>query len=206
MDTTIGGVNVSRETYDDLQKFAELVCKWTPKINLISKSSIPEIWERHVVDSVQIYKFSPDTYEKWVDIGSGGGFPGIVMAIIGKVQQPNAVFVLIESDQRKATFLRSAIRDLGLRATVIADRIESAVPQGADIVSARALSTLSTLFPLILRHLKPDGYTILHKGKRAQEEVAEARQRWCFDLEESASLTDPEGQILIAKGITSVSE
>ena len=206
MGCEVGGVNVSRETYDDLQRFSDLVRKWTVKINLISPSTVPDLWERHVIDSVQIYASAPETFEKWVDIGSGGGFPGIVVAILGKEKHPNAVFVLIESDLRKATFLRTAIRELGLSAVVLAERIEQAAPQGADVVSARALSTLSTLLPFVERHLNPNGYAILHKGKKARDEVAEARISWRFALEESPSLTDLDAQILVVKRIVRASE
>ena len=206
MSVEVGGVNVSRETFEELQQFADLVRKWTPKINLISPATIPELWERHIVDSAQIYRFAPESYKKWVDIGSGGGFPGIVMAIIAKTQQPDASFILIESDQRKATFLRTAARELNLRVTVLAERIENAAAQGADVVSARALSTLSTLLPLIERHINSHGQAILHKGKKAGEEIADARQNWRFDLEEFTSLTDLGGQILIVKGISRVGE
>ena len=206
MGCEVGGVNVSRETYDDLQRFSDLVRKWTVKINLISPSTVPDLWERHVIDSVQIYASAPETFEKWVDIGSGGGFPGIVVAILGKEKHPNAVFVLIESDLRKATFLRTAIRELGLSAVVLAERIEQAAPQGADVVSARALSTLSTLLPVVERHLNPNGYAILHKGKKARDEVAEARNSWRFALEESPSLTDLDAQILVVKRIARASE
>ena len=206
MGHEVGGVNVSRETFENLQRFSDLVRKWTVKINLVSSSSIPELWERHVVDSVQIYASAPKSFEKWVDIGSGGGFPGIVMAIIGKEKHPDANFVLIESDLRKATFLRTAIRELKLSAVVLAERIELAEPQGADVVSARALSTLSTLLPFVERHLKPDGVAILHKGKRASEEVADAKAGWRFALEELPSLTDLDAQILVVKGIARASE
>jgi 16S rRNA (guanine527-N7)-methyltransferase len=206
MDHDVGGVNVSRETYDNLQRFSDLVCKWTAKINLISPSTIPDLWERHIVDSAQIYTSAPNSFEKWVDIGSGGGFPGIIMAIIGKEKHPSAVFVLIESDLRKATFLRTAIRELGLSAVVIADRIEKATPQNADVVSARALSTLSSLLPFVERHLTRDGRAILHKGKKASEEVSAAKNDWRFALEELPSLTDLDAQILVVKGIARVSE
>ena len=206
MSVDVGGVNVSRETYESLSAFAELVRKWTPKINLIASSTVSDIWERHIVDSAQIYGFSPKKYAHWVDIGSGGGFPGIVMAVMGKELQPDAQFTLIESDQRKATFLRTAVRELHLNVTVIADRIEKTEPQMADVVSARALSTLSALIPLVGRHLTPDGRAILHKGKRAQEEIAEARLSWRFDLEESPSLTDLEGQVLVIQRISRVDE
>ncbi|SFR53951.1 16S rRNA m(7)G-527 methyltransferase [Yoonia tamlensis] len=202
----LGGANVSRETIDRLQEFANLVRKWTVKINLISPSTVETLWERHIIDSAQIYASAPNSFEKWVDIGSGGGFPGIVVAIIGKEKQPDAEFVLIESDLRKATFLRTAIRELRIPATVIADRIEVAPPQDADIVSARALSTLSTLLPYVDRHLNPAGIAILHKGKKASEEVAAARDNWRFALEDSPSLTDPHAQILVVKGISRASK
>ena len=201
MFTTIGGQNVSRETYDRLQHFADLVRKWTPRINLISPTTISDLWMRHVVDSVQIYPFAPPDFIRWVDIGSGGGFPGIVVAIIAKAENPNATCVLIESDQRKGTFLRTAIRDLDLNATVIASRIEEAAPQTADIVSARALTSLSAMMPLLHRHLAPAGQALLHKGKRHAEEIAEARRTWSFDLEERPSFTDPDARLLSLKGI-----
>ncbi len=199
---SVGGLDVSRETYDDLRYFAELVSKWTPKINLISPRTVGTIWDRHIVDSVQIYPFAPSAYKSWVDIGSGGGFPGVVMAILGRSFAPDAKFTLIESDQRKATFLRTAARELNLSVDVIADRIEKAAPQSADVVSARALSALSTLIPGIQRHMRPNGTAILHKGKRSMQEVAEARTSWSFALEEHASLTDPDGRILVVQRIS----
>lgn len=197
----LGGADVSRETIGELQDFAALVLKWTPKINLISASSKDSIWDRHIVDSVQIYRHAPHDLRLWLDIGSGGGFPGIVAAIMGKSQHPDAQFVLIESDQRKAAFLRTAIRELGLAASVLADRIEDLPPIDADVVSARALGSLSMLLPLIAYHMRPDGTAILHKGKQVATEIAEARRDWRFDLEEAPSLTDPDGRLLLIQRI-----
>lgn len=199
---TIGGVDVSRETIADLRAFAALVLKWTPKINLISANSEAALWDRHIIDSVQVYRHAPPHPGIWLDIGSGGGFPGIVAAIIGKAQHPDTRFVLIESDQRKATFLRTVIRELGLAATVLDARIEDVQPVGADVVSARALGTLSMLIPFVVHHMRPDGMAILHKGKQADTEIADARLMWRFDLEEAASLTDPEGRLLKIKRIS----
>ncbi len=200
---SVAGINVSRETLQDLESFASLVAKWTLKINLISKSDAGQIWERHVVDSVQIYKFAPATYSKWVDMGSGGGFPGIVMAILGKAQQPAAQFILIESDIRKATFLRTAVRELNLNAKVLAERIEAVPQQHADIVSARALASLSGLLPHISRHIGATGVALLHKGQRAGQEIAEAQRDWTFDLEDHTSFTDPDARILTLQRIAS---
>ena len=202
MTVSLGGVDVSRETIQDLEAFVALVTKWTTKINLIAKSSVPHLWDRHIVDSVQLYRFAPNTYEKWVDIGSGGGFPGLVMAIIAKEKQPNASFVLIESDQRKAAFLRTVARELDLTVTVLADRIEDAIPQSADVVSARALATLSSLLPLAQRHLSQAGTCLLHKGKQAEKEISDAQRNWSFHIEDHASITDPEGRILVIQRIS----
>lgn len=204
MAMTIAGLDVSRETMADLEAYAALVIKWTPTINLIARGSAPDLWNRHIADSAQLQKFAPPIYKKWTDIGSGGGFPGIVMAILGKTAQPDAQFVLIESDQRKATFLRTAARELRLSVEVIADRIESAPGQAADIVSARALTPLSGLLPLTKRHLNPTGVALLHKGRQCKQEVAEAQKNWSFDLEDYPSFTDPEARIIALRRIESI--
>ncbi len=200
----IAGRDVSRETYDDLMQFSELVAKWTPKINLIAPSTLPDLWNRHIVDSAQLYQYAPESFDHWVDIGSGGGFPGIVAAIYAKTMQPAATFTLIESDQRKATFLRSAARELDLNVEVRSERIEHAPPQGADVVSARALATLSTLLSMALRHMKTDGYALFHKGKSVADEIAKARQDWVFDLEQHPSFTDPDARLLVIQRISRV--
>lgn len=201
MTKRLAKVDVSRETIADLETFAALVGKWTPKINLIARSTVDSLWDRHITDSVQLYRFAPDSLSKWVDIGSGGGFPGIVMAILGKARHPEARFVLIESDQRKAAFLRSAARELSLSVRVLAERVEHTEPQNADVVSARALAPLSGLLPLALRHLNPQGSGLFHKGRQAHQEVADARKNWSFELEDHPSFTDPEARILAIRRI-----
>ncbi|KQI73578.1 16S rRNA methyltransferase [Loktanella sp. 5RATIMAR09] len=201
MSQVVAGVNVSRETMSDLEAFATLTAKWTAKINLIARGTVDSIWDRHIADSVQLYKFAPQNFEKWVDIGSGGGFPGIVMAIVAKEKHPQAQFVLIESDQRKATFLRTAARELNLPVQVIAERIETAPVQNADVVSARALTALSGLLSLTQRHLNQEGLALFHKGRQSGQEVADAQMIWSFDLEENASITDPDARILAIRRI-----
>lgn len=201
MVTEIAQINVSRETMADLEAYEALIAKWTPKINLIASGTIDTIWNRHIVDSVQLYKFAPKSYEKWIDMGSGGGFPGIVIAILGKRMQPTAQFTLIESDQRKAAFLRTVTRELALSVNVIADRVEAIPDQNADVVSARALTALSGLLSLTQRHLNSSGIALFHKGRQVQQEVAEAKKKWSFDLEDHTSFTDPEGRILAIQRI-----
>ena len=192
----LAGLDVSRETVARLEAFASLTAKWTPRINLIAKGTIDQIWERHIVDSAQIYHLAPEAFGKWVDLGSGGGFPGIVVAAVAREKQPEARFVLIESDQRKSTFLRTAARELDVNVTVLSTRIEDAPPQQADIVSARALASLQTLLPLIRRHLQPEGRALVHKGRQAGHEITEARADWSFALEDHPSITDPDARLL----------
>ena len=197
----LADLDVSRETEARLTAFVDLVARWTPKINLISRGSLPDIWMRHVIDSVQVFTLAGPG-DLWADIGSGGGFPGIVAAICAREVRPGTRFVLIESDQRKAAFLRTAIRELDLNAEVIAKRIADAPPQHADILSARALADLSTLLEHAERHLAPGGTALFPKGESWQKELAAARQAWQFEARAITSLTNPDSVILCIKGIS----
>ena len=196
--------NVSRETEDRLLAFADLLGKWTRKINLISKSSTSDIWERHILDSVQIYDLAPNTFSLWLDIGSGGGLPGVVVAAIAAQFAPDARIAMIESDQRKAAFLRTALRELGLSGDVLAGRIDGVPPMGADVLSARALAPLKQLLAFAENHLKPGGAAIFPKGKTAEQEIADASTNWLFQIEKHASMTDAEARILVIKDIKRV--
>lgn len=195
------GVNVSRETNERLENFADLTTKWTQKINLIAKSTVPDLWDRHIVDSAQVFQYAQSPIH-WVDIGSGGGFPGIVMAIMAQEHAPEAKFTLIESDARKCTFLRTAIRELNLNAYVLTQRIEDASPQDADVVSARALGALKTLLPQVHQHIAKDGIALLMKGQTYADEIAAVSADWDFDLAEYPSITNPDARILSFKRIT----
>lgn len=197
----IANLDVSRETIEKLEHFVDLTLKWNPRINLIAKSTISDIWERHIVDSAQLFGLNPSQPKTWLDIGSGGGFPGIVLAAIAAEKSPHTLFTMIESDQRKAAFLRTAVRELSLSATVIAERVEQAEPQRADIVSARALSSLSELFPHILRHMRTTGSAILPKGKAYQDEINIAQADWRFEVTAHPSMTDAQARILVVKDI-----
>lgn len=188
-------LNVSRETYDRLISYCHQIEKWNKTINLVSKSSVDQIWHRHLLDSAQIYRFgAPDG--QWLDIGSGGGLPGIVMSILG------ADVVMVESDQRKCTFLRETARVLGLNARILNDRVESISPMGAKTLSARALAPLTTLLEYAKYHLDESGVAVFAKGKSAQEEIDAARKTWRFDCEMKESLTDPLASVLVIKNIS----
>tara|TARA_R110002073_G_scaffold125585_2_gene270154 strand:- start:122 stop:754 length:633 start_codon:yes stop_codon:yes gene_type:complete len=196
------GLRVSRETMDKLRAFEQLVKKWTKGINLVSKATVDHLWERHIIDSAQIYTIAPSIWQRWADLGSGGGFPGIVIAVIAQEKNPQAQVVLVESDQRKAAFLRTAARELDLPSQVICSRIEAIEQLNADVVSARALADLSQLLSLSVRHLRPQGCAIFPKGARATDEIAIARLDWHFALEEIQSITEQQARILKIEGIS----
>lgn len=194
-------LNVSRETIERLEKFEEVLLKWNPRINLVSKSSLTDLWQRHIADSVQVFTCVEDAGESWLDIGSGGGFPGIVVAIMAAERSPKTKVTLIESDQRKSAFLRTAARECGVSISVLTERIEHAVPQNADILSARAVADLDALLEFSQRHLAVGGTSVFPKGANWKKEVDKAAQRWRFDVEPITSLTETEAVILKIKGV-----
>lgn len=197
-------MNVSRETISRLERFEEILLKWNPKINLVSKASLENLWQRHIIDSVQVFTSVKDPGDSWVDIGSGGGFPGVVVAIMAAEYFPKTKVTLIESDQRKSAFLRTAARECGVPVTVLSQRIEQATPQNAHILSARALAELDTLLEFSEQHLAKDGLAVFPKGASWKKEVDKAAERWSFDVEPITSLTETEAVILKIKGVVRV--
>ena len=201
----IAGVDVSRETFDRMTALTTLLQKWNPAINLVAKSTLPDAWTRHIVDSAQLYHLAPSQLGHWADLGSGGGFPGLVIAILSQELDPQRRVTLVESDQRKATFLRQAVRELGLtQVTVQSERIETIPPLVADVLSARALAALPQLCDYGQRHLSPTGIALFSKGAQHREEIAQAGQAWRFDLSIFPSDTDPSAVVLAIKAIQHV--
>ncbi|MFP5478608.1 MAG: 16S rRNA (guanine(527)-N(7))-methyltransferase RsmG [Alphaproteobacteria bacterium] len=198
---SVGGVSVSRETFDTLQKFEALVRRWNAAINLVSKATLPDLWSRHIADSAQVFSLCPADAEHWVDIGSGGGFPGLVVAVLAKEQRPTLRLTLVESDLRKATFLRQAAQILALPVEVISERIESLSGLQADVLSARALAPLSDLLRYGEKHLKAGGVALFPKGARFQEELAQARVSWEFDVDMQPSLSEAGAAILVIRNL-----
>lgn len=188
-------MSVSRETSEKLTEFADLVKKWTQRINLIAPATVADINYRHIDDSLQLAELSGAQDQSWCDLGSGGGFPGIVVAIA--TQGKNVPMTLIESDKRKAVFLKTAAHQLGLsHVEVVNQRIEAVTAKNASIVSARALAPLPKLMAYVHQHLADGGAAWLMKGARWQDEVSEAKNSWQFNVEPFASRTDPAATIL----------
>ena len=185
---------VSGETSERLRIYFELLQKWSPKINLVSPTSLQDASERHFDDSLQIASLCTKNAKTWVDMGSGGGFPGAVVAIA--LADTNLEVTLIESDQRKASFLRTVSRETKCRFTVIAERIENVRPQNADVVSARALANLTDLLGFADLHMNPHGTALFHKGSSWKSELEEAEKKWRFTCETHKSTTNADAVIL----------
>lgn len=194
---------VPRETFVKLRALEELVRRWNPAVNLISRSTAPLIWERHILDSLQLCSWISAETSQWVDLGSGGGFPGLVVAVIASQLWPQLEVTLVDSDHRKAAFLREAGRVLDVRCRVVVGRIEEIPPLHADILSARALADLATLLAFGERHLRADGLALFLKGARYEDELNRARMTWSFKVDVVPSLTDVGAAVLAVKSIKS---
>jgi 16S rRNA (guanine527-N7)-methyltransferase len=189
----VPGVSVSRETMSHLDRLATMTKAWTRKINLVAPSTVDVVWDRHIRDSAQLLALTPVNWRHWVDLGSGGGFPGLVIAILARADRE---ITLIESDLRKCTFLRTVIRELGLAAKVVNDRIENARIAQADIVSARALAPLGQLLNYTSGILDDSGTALFPKGQAHTTEILTARETWCFECDALPSITNPDARIL----------
>lgn len=195
-DAFVAAQNVSRETLARLDTYATLLEKWNPSINLVSKATIPDLWTRHFLDSAQILDLAPENAKTWADLGTGGGFPGLIVAILAAEARPALRVVCVESDLRKATFLRAVVRETGIQAEILSKRIEDVPPLGADVLSARALAPLVILLGFAERHLAPDGVALFPKGETYRQEVSESLASWSFELDTYPSKTTSEATIL----------
>lgn len=188
---------LSDATLRALRRYAELLVKWTRAINLIAPGDVPALWSRHIADAAQLFPLAPETARHWVDLGSGGGLPGLVIAILAREARPALTVSLVESDRRKAAFLSTAAATLGLTtAAVHPARIEAAQLAPADIVSARALAPLPQLCAYAERIAHPEATLLFPKGARADSELTAAARDWHSRVERIPSRTDPDGVIL----------
>ena len=198
------GLNVSRETFLRLKEYEKLLFKWNAKINLVSRSTLDNFWNRHVLDSAQFLSSVGEKAGKWVDLGSGGGLPGLVVAILSdEIELVNKLF-LVEADARKAVFLKTVCRELGLKVEVYNNRIEELPPMSANIVSARALAPLKTLCLYAKNHLEKDGVAVFAKGESWKAELVEAQKKWIFSYEAVKSTLHEGSVVLVLRGIKSV--
>lgn len=189
--------HVSRETSERLERFAALVLAWNKTINLVSRRDAAHLRERHIADSLNLLPYLPPGFDRAIDLGSGGGFPGLVLAIA-----TGRHFDLVEADQRKAAFLREAARILDVPAQVHAERIEAVRLPPAALITARALAPLSTLIAWAAPLLAPGGACVFPKGRTVEEELTQARSEWHMRVEQWPSALDPSARILRLSEIT----
>ncbi|MFN4171205.1 MAG: 16S rRNA (guanine(527)-N(7))-methyltransferase RsmG [Pseudorhodobacter sp.] len=192
---------ISPAAGQQLETYLSILRKWNPAINLVSAKTLDDAWTRHFLDSAQIYHLSGSSGGHWVDMGSGAGFPGIVIAILLKEDHPAGRVTLIEADRRKAAFLSTVVAKLDLPCTVLVDRIEAVPSQAADWVCARALAPLKVLLGFAEQHMVGSGVALFPKGRSYHSEIEDAREDWVFDIEILKSRTGPDGAILRIAGI-----
>lgn len=190
--------NVSRETLERMEQFVALLKAESERQNLVSKSSLDQVWIRHVIDSAQLLQFSPSPDARWVDLGSGAGFPGLIVALLhdGKV-------ALVEERKLRVDFLARAVDELGLggHVQILAGKAEKVAASRYDVISARAFAPLDKLLAIGARFATPATRWILPKGRNAKSELESAESSWqgVFHLE--PSLTDPDAHIIVADGV-----
>ncbi|MGI9478093.1 MAG: 16S rRNA (guanine(527)-N(7))-methyltransferase RsmG [Hyphomicrobiaceae bacterium] len=197
--------SVSRETVDRLKIHESVLRKWQRAVNLVAPATLPDVWHRHFADSLQIAALVPENAKTLADLGSGGGFPGLVLAAhFADVGGPQVT--LVESDQRKAAFLREAARAMEISVEILSTRIENdanlSALCGVDVVTARALARLPKLFALVTPFISAETVCLFMKGRDAAAEIAEARANWSFESSEHASMTDAEAKTLVIRCIS----
>lgn len=190
-DGFAGAQNVSRETLERLRAYVDLLTRWQARINLVSAASLADVWRRHVLDSAQLYPMIEPKAVRLYDLGSGAGFPGLVLAILGVGDVH-----LVESDRRKIEFLREAARITGTKITLQPVRAQTLSPGDGDFVTARGCASLVELLDLAKPLLKPNGNCLFLKGAGLQTELTDARKRWTMRINELESITDPTGVIV----------
>ncbi len=195
-DDVAATLDVSRETIERLQIYVDVLQRWQTKINLVASSTIPHIWDRHILDSGQLKLLVPG-WEKasWIDLGSGGGFPGMVMGILRPSEAPP--IRLVESNRKKTLFLRDVSRETNANVEILNCRIEELDGQQADIVSARACADLTKLLSWAEPLLSSGGHCVFHKGQYVDDELTEAHKYWRMKVTKRASLTHQHGNLLL---------
>ena len=188
---------VSRETFKKIEQFVELLKDWNQKMNLVSRNSLEVLWERHILDSAQLISYIPSQTKRVLDIGSGAGFPAVVLAILLQEINPDAEVIMVESIKKKTVYLNDVCSKLGLsNVKVLNCRVESSALPKPDIITARAVAALDILCGYVDIVGKSNTESLFLKGKSYQEEIAEANKHWKFDLDVISNKYSDDGVIL----------
>ncbi|OJX11122.1 MAG: 16S rRNA (guanine(527)-N(7))-methyltransferase RsmG [Caedibacter sp. 37-49] len=191
------GENVSRETFLALRIYQEELFKWQKAINLVSNTTLKDSEERHFLDSAQLLNFIPSSSQIIIDVGSGAGFPGLVLSLL-----QSCPVILVESDHRKSTFLNQVILKTQSSAKVICDRVEAITHLKADVITSRGFAPLRRLLELTFPLITTETTFLLLKGKNHLEEIEEAQKEWHFKITIHPSITDCQGRILEVKEVS----
>jgi 16S rRNA (guanine527-N7)-methyltransferase len=187
---------VSRETLARLEAYADLLIRWSARINLVGRGTLADLWRRHMLDSAQLRPLMPSEAQSVIDLGSGAGFPGLVLAILGA-----SGVELVEADSRKAAFLREAARVTGADVTIHPCRIAAVPSHAVGVVTARALAPLDKLLELAEPFIGPDTICLFPKGEKAAQELTLARKGWRITASMHNSIADPRGAVLLLQRI-----
>ena len=193
--------NVSRETLDLFCEYEALLSKWNKKINLVSKKSLFDIWERHFLDSGQIINHVEASGKRWVDLGSGAGFPGLVVALLLRDRKIDCDIILVEKNLKKVFFLKEVVRKLDLNVKVLNKNIRTIEHLNADILSARAFSELKELIEISYHHRKERGVCLFLKGENYRHELDKTLNYWFFDYDVVDSFSNSSGNIIRVRNI-----
>lgn len=188
---------VSREAEGQLKAYWTLLKRWNAAVRLIAPISDESGWQRHIADSIQLADHFPPRSVVHCDLGSGGGLPAIPVGLLRRDAGFEDRLIMIEADKRKAAFLKTATRELGLHAQVVSERLEHTDRAEGEIVTVRALAPLDRLLHYVERHLEPSGWAIVPKGRSVDRELELARRRWAFEFERHPSRTATDASILV---------
>ena len=201
-DFLINKICVSRETCDLLRLYYDMLISWNKKINLVSRKSIKTSWNRHFLDSAQLWLYLPQKANKWLDFGSGAGFPGLVIAFISKELKPDLKIVLVEKNKKKALFLNEVVNKIGLNVEILSNNVELIRPQRADVITSRAFGKLDHLLKISYKHQNKDTTALFPKGINFTEEIIISKKKWSYELERIKNIIDSNSFILKIRKLT----
>lgn len=193
-------IDVSRETYEKINIVVGVLDKWRKTHNLIGPMERARLWRRHILDSLQVYQYRDKDALKWIDLGSGAGFPALIMACASADSEEK--FTLVEAAGKKCAFLRVAAREANLNISVENSRIEAVSRETFNHVTSRALASLPQLYEYSERFLANKASCVFLKGKEVMQEIESAQSDWAFDYQLHESFSHTEGRILVVKGLT----
>jgi len=187
--------NVSRETLARLKAYADLLADWNARHNLVAKSTLPDLWHRHMWDSAQLLPLIPEAAHSLADLGSGAGFPGLVLAVM----RPDLQVTLHEATTKKCAFLQAAADRMGVKVEISNARLEDLVPKHFDVLTARALAPLPLLLGYAHRFTGPNTVCLFLKGQNVGPELTEASKYWNMKASQVPSQTDPSAAIVTVR-------